>query len=344
MSDDSKEADVRVLITGGTGFIGRPLSKRALQKGWQVTLMVRNTDTASARELTGEGATLVRGDVTDRNSLKAAFEAASPELYFHVAGWYELGVPRSDRRHMWAVNVDGLDNGLALAAEYGVQKTVYTSSTTALGDTGGEVVDETFVRRTPPITYYEYTKHEAHKLAKQHQSLGTPIVLACPAQAIGPGDHSPFGHFARLFVRGLLPPLIWAPDGAFTYGYVDDVANALVLAAEHGQVGETYFIAGKVLTNRAMMRVWGEVTGRRPPFIWLPRPVALAQSMLVAPLLRLMGQSAFISPDTVRSSYASFRYRSDKAEHQLGASFRSAEQAWAETLQAEAIKADVRIG
>jgi uncharacterized protein YbjT (DUF2867 family) len=129
--------------------------------------------------------------------------------------------------------------------------------------------------------------------------------------------------------------MIWAPEGAFTFGYVEDVARGLLLAGELGNEGEIYFLAGAVMTNREVMRVWGEVTGRRPPFIWLPRLLALAMGTLAAPLLRMVGQPAFISPEVVRSTFASFRYRSDKAIEQLGASFRSGEQAWKETLLGE---------
>jgi dihydroflavonol-4-reductase len=162
------------------------------------------------------------------------------------------------------------------------------------------------------------------------------VVIACPAQAVGPGDHSPFGHFARLFVRGWLPPVIWGSESAFTFGHVEDVAEALILAGEHGRPGECYFIAGHVLGLRAMMKVWGQTTGRRTPFLWLPQSLAVAQAALIAPMLRLLGQPAFISPEVVRSSFVSFRYRSTKAERELGAIFRSADDSWIQTLKAEA--------
>jgi dihydroflavonol-4-reductase len=326
---------MRVLITGGTGFIGRPLTRKALQRGWEVTVVVRAPDSKAARELADMGANLVLGDVTDRATLEAAFSVAQPELFFHNAGWYELGIPRRMRRRTWGVNVEGTENALTLAAEYEVRKAVYTSSTTALGDTGGELVDESFKRRAEPLSYYEYTKREAHALAGRHQAAGEPVVIACPAQAVGPGDHSAFGRLARLFVRGLLPPFVWAPGSSFTFGHVDDVATALILAGEKGKAGELYFTAGKVLTLRKMLKVWGDAANRKPPFIWLPKAIALAQAALIAPLLRLAGKPAFISPEVVRSSFVSFRYSSAKAEAQLGAEFRSAEQAWSDTIEKE---------
>ncbi len=326
---------MRVLISGGTGFIGKHLTHTALQRGWEVTLIVRKPDSDAARDLAGKGASLVLGDVTDRASLDAAFTVTQPELFFHNAGWYELGISYRRRRRMWAVNVEGTENALTLAASHGVGKSIYTSSTTALGDTGGEVADEGFMRTAEHLSYYEYTKSEAHAVGLRHRAAGEPVVIACPAQVVGPGDHSAFGQLARLFMRGLLPPITWGAESWFTFGHVEDVAESLILSGEKGKIGELYFIGGETITLRRMMEVWGDAANRAPPFIWLPRSIALAQAALIAPLLRLAGKPAFISPEVVRSSFVSFRYSSAKAEAQLGARFRSAEQAWSDTIEAE---------
>ncbi len=326
---------MRVLISGGTGFIGKHLTHKALQRGWEVTLIVRKPDSEAARDLAGQGASLVLGDVTDRASLDAAFTVTQPDLFFHNAGWYELGISPRMRRRMWAVNVEGTENALTMAASHGVGKSIYTSSTTAFGDTGGEVADEGFTRTAEHLSYYEYTKSEAHAVGLRHRAAGEPVVIACPAQVVGLGDHSAFGQLARLFIRGLLPPITWGAESWFTFGHVEDVAESLILSGEKGKIGELYFIGGEMITLRRMMEVWGDAANRAPPFIWLPKSIALAQAALIAPLLRLAGKPAFISPEVVRSSFVSFRYSSAKAEAQLGARFRSAEQAWNDTIEAE---------
>jgi nucleoside-diphosphate-sugar epimerase len=117
--------------------------------------------------------------------------------------------------------------------------------------------------------------------------------------------------------------------------HVDDVAEAMALGAEHGRPGRTYFVAGGPITMREIMRVWRSMPGGLKPRGWLPRPVARLNGVLAAPLLRLLGQSAFLSPEVVDSSYGSLRYSSALAEQELGARFRSPEQAWRDTLTAE---------
>jgi dihydroflavonol-4-reductase len=323
-----------VFLTGGTGFIGQPLARALLRRGWRVTALARDPASRGARALQAEGAEVVRGDVLgERERLCAAMDGA--DLVFHNAGWYELGVTRAAAERMRAVNVRGTENVLGLAAELGVPRIVYTSSTTALGDTGGLLADESFTRRAAPRSHYESSKAEAHKLALDFQARGAPLIIACPAQVIGPGDHSPFGHFARLYVRGRLPPSVWAPEAVFTMAHVDDQAEALALAAECGEPGQVYFVAGQPITNREIIAAWKTTPGGFKPFVWLPRPLAALTGALTAPLLRGLGRPAFISREVVASSFVCFRYSSARAERELGARFRPARQAWLDTLAGE---------
>jgi nucleoside-diphosphate-sugar epimerase len=324
---------MKIFLTGGTGFIGQPLTRALLKRGWQVTALVRNPESSPAKAIQALGAKLTPGDVTGRESLRAAM--AGVDLVFHNAGWYELGVVGPAREKMRAINVLGTENVLGLAVELSIPKILYTSSTTALGDTGGAVADESFQRAAPTLTVYEQTKTEAHAIALRYQQQGAPLVIVCPAQVIRPGDHSPYGWFARLYVRGWLPPAVWAPDAAFTMGHLDDVTEAMALAAEKGRPGQTYIVGGGVLSVRRMIETWSRTPGGFKPFLWMPRPLALLSGALSEPLLRFLGLPAFLSREVVRGSYVSFRYSSAKAERELGAKFRTAEQAWLDTLAAE---------
>lgn len=321
---------MKIFLTGGAGFIGRPLTRALLKRGWHVALLTRSGQSPV------EGAKSVKGDVIDRESMRPGMTGA--DVVIHNAGWYELGVASSARAKMRAVNVRGTENVLALAAELKIPKVIYTSSTTALGDTGGATADETFTRISPPLSLYEQTKADAHEIALKYQKDGLPLIIVCPAQAIGPGDHSAFGYLGRLYVRGLLPPIVWAPDAAFTFAHVDDVAEGIALAVEKGKAGEIYFLAGETIINRELVQLWKRAVGGVPPFIWLPRPLAMAQAAAIEPLLRLFKVPAFISREVVASSFVSFRYTSEKARRELGWKPRGVQQAWIDTLQAEKLR------
>ena len=326
---------MKVFLTGATGFIGQPLAWAMLRRGWQVTALVRRTDTTPVRLLRQAGAQVVTGDVvtSERGLLREAMRGA--DLVFHNAGWYELGLRAKDRPAMHAVNVQAADTILGLARQMDIPKIVFTSSTTALGDTGGELVDERFERQSAARSYYEETKAEAHSLALDYQRRGAPVVIVCPAQVIGPGDQSPFGSFARLYVRGLLPPMTWAPEAVYSMAHVEDVAEAMALAAEKGQLGQTYFLSGSSIRMRDLIETWKQTPGGLKPFIWLPRSLALLTGLLAAPVLRMLGQRAFLSREVMDASYVCYRFSSARAESELGAHFRPAEQAWRDTLEAE---------
>ena len=165
-----------------------------------------------------EGVKIAKGDVTEKESIREGMAGA--DIVYHNAGWYEVGVSKSAQQKMQAINVEGTKNVLSLAKELGIKRVVYTSTCAAIGDTGGIIVDETFKRVAPCKTYYEQSKTEAHEIALQYPN----VIVACPEQVIGVGDHSPFGWYAWLYVRNLLPPIIWAPEGCFTFVDVDDVA------------------------------------------------------------------------------------------------------------------------
>ncbi len=326
---------MQVFLTGATGFIGQPLTRALLRRGWAVTALVRQPASAEARALAAAGVRLVPGDVAggDTAALKTAMQGH--DLVFHNAAWYELGLSRAAQARMRAINVDGTEHVLGQAVAAGVPRLVYTSSTIVYGDTGGAIADETFTRRSTPTTYYEQSKTEAHAVARRYQAQGAPLVIVSPGQVIGPGDHAPFGIFSRLYVRGLFPGLAWAPEGQFTMGHVDDVAEAMALGAERGQLGCTYNVAGTPITMRAIMDIWRSTPGGLKPRFWLPRPVAVFNGLLAEPVLRLLGQPAFLSRESVNSSYTRHHISSALAESELGARFRGAEQAWRDTLAAE---------
>ena len=81
---------MKVFLTGGTGFIGRSLTRALLSRNWNVTALVRNPRSPQAQALDALGAELVAGDITDRESVRAGMAGA--DAVVHNAGSYEYGV------------------------------------------------------------------------------------------------------------------------------------------------------------------------------------------------------------------------------------------------------------
>jgi dihydroflavonol-4-reductase len=324
---------MKVFLTGGTGFIGQPLARALLARGWSVTALVRRPDGAQARALAAMGAELSAGDVTAPESMRAGMAGA--DIVVHNAGHYELGVNAAGRRRMQDVNVRGTDNVLRLAQELECPRTVYVSTALACGDTGPQTRDESFVRRAPPRSFYERSKAEAHELARRYQQRGLPLVIVSPGAVIGANDHSAWGHFLRLYINRRMPPVGWSPDSVLCCVAAGDLAAGITLAADRGRSGETYILGGDLRTLREHMMLWGSRPGAMLPVVWLPAPLAAVLFAPLEALQRMLGLPAFISRETVRSSAMQMRYSSAKAMRDLGWTYRPAEAMWLETLDRE---------
>ncbi len=325
---------MRVFLTGGTGFIGQPLTRALIQRGWDVTALVRQLDSAEAITIQAMGAQLVQGDVTNRESMREAMAGANAVI--HNAGSYEFGITKQMQDRMRAINVQGTKNAFGLAVELGVPKVVYVSSILVFGETGDMVADETFHRCAPPLSYYEQTKAEAHEYAVQLQQEGAPLVIARPAGVIGPGDHSGLGYLVRMYVRGLLPPVLRAANGRRAHVYVDDAAEAMVRCIEYGSNGETYILSNGVMRHQDMFNLWKQTPGGfKTTLFWMPKPLALLFNRVAEPVERFLGLPIVFCREFAVAAFASWQFSAAKAERELDMHFRSVEQAWLDTLEAE---------
>jgi dihydroflavonol-4-reductase len=323
----------KVFLTGGTGFIGQPLTQALLARGWSVTALVRKPESPQAQALSRMGAQLVAGDITELTSMRAFMTGA--DIVVHNAGHYEFGLDRAGRERMQAINVTGTDNVLGLACELGIPRTVYVSTVVAFGETGTQVRDETFTRQTPCSTFYERSKTDAHEIALKHRQGGLPLIIVCPHAVIGENDHSSWGYFLRLYLNRLLPPMGWSPQAIHSLVYIKDLAEGIALAAEKGRVGENYILSGEARSFREHLKYWSARPGAFRPLAWLPARLVALLYLPLEPLQRMLGLPAFISRETVMAAATNLHYSNEKAKRELGWTPRSAEAMWSATVDGE---------
>lgn len=318
-------------VTGGTGFIGGHVVRQLRAKGYTVTCLARQS--AKAQSLRALGADIALGDVTDKESLHAAMSGA--DIVFHVAAWFRVGI--RDTALMERINVGGTRNVLDLALELGVPKVVYVSSAAIYGDTGSQIADENFTRRSPFFSAYDRTKTAAHDYAEQLAARGAPIVSMMPALVYGPDDPSQIGWMMRMYLRRQLP-IAFAPEGIFTHTYVEDVAAGILLAAAQGRSGQTYILAGEPLTQRQTFALWQRLTGIAAPRVYAPRWLLWPLLALFENLANAAGRDPILSREAAAIGYATWLFSSAKARRELGWSFRSAEEGWRATFAHERAK------
>ncbi len=227
---------MKVLVTGGTGFIGTALVRRLLSDGHSVVVL-DHKEGRSANELKRRGAEVMLGSVTSRDVVARAMQGV--DLVHHLAAAFrEINVPE---KHYYEVNVEGTRNVLATAARIGVQKVIYCSTCGVHGNISDPPADETAPIR--PADYYQQTKYEAEPFVREWNRRGLRTTILRPAAIYGPGDPERFFMIFKRVARGVFPMF---GDGKTLYHplYVDNLVEAFV-AAMRPDVGngEAYLIA-----------------------------------------------------------------------------------------------------
>ena len=318
---------MKAFVTGGTGFIGRRIVRKLIDRGYDVHALARSEQ--SATRLTSLGAQVVYGDIIDRESMREGMQGS--DVVFHVAGWYQLG----SRNWMQAesINVAGTRNVLRLAYELGVPKIIYTSTTAVFGDAKGQLVDETFFQGGPFVNEYDRTKWLAHyKVAMPLIDQGAPIIILMPGGIYGPGDHSLIGQLMQQFYRGRMLA-VPGPEFTVTYTHVDDVAEGHILAAEKGRIGESYILAGPAVPLGEVVDFWGQLTGKPVPMVRIPVRFLLPFAPLLDAVGGIIPLPELLSGDGARVLGTSYMARSDKARAELGWRTRSMQEGMSETFR-----------
>jgi NAD+-dependent farnesol dehydrogenase len=259
---------VKVLVTGGTGYLGRAVVQALAAHGHDLVIFARH---ASRSGLPG---TAIDGDVRDRLALERA--AVDCDAISHSAAL--VSIWRRRRADFDDVNVGGLQNVLAAARTHRIPRVLYTSSFVALPPRG---------RQTPlEANDYQRTKVAADRAADEAVRGGAPLVRVYPGVVYGPGTFTEGNLVGRLIadhLRHRLPGLV-GPENPWSYAYVDDVAAGHCAALEHGAVGGRYALGGENAPQRRVFEIVQQLTGRRPP----PRiPFPLAALMGAGEELRV---------------------------------------------------------
>jgi nucleoside-diphosphate-sugar epimerase len=224
-----------VLVTGGTGFIGRRLVEALTGTcGAKVRVMARNL--ARAPCVARFPVELVRGDVSIASDVDRAVEGC--DLVFHCAA-----VASANPETARAVNVGGTDNLLAAALRAHVSRVVHVSSLTVYGFPADGDLDETSPRQYSGMNYAD-TKLDAEKVAfEYYQKHALPVSIIQPACVYGPFG----GSWTTGVLNQLVNDRVILVDGGHGLAnpvYVDDVVRAILLAAVKEQaIGEAFLIS-----------------------------------------------------------------------------------------------------
>jgi NAD+-dependent farnesol dehydrogenase len=305
---------VKVLLTGGTGFLGKNVARQLSARGHALRILAR--ETSDLRTLPS-GVEVARGDVTLPESVREAAQGCDAVL--HMAALVKSWAP--DRARFEAVNVGGLRNALA-AAEGAGARLVYTSSFMAIGPAGPEPADESQVH--PGLRYcndYERTKAVADRVARGAAAAGADVVMLYPGVVYGPGELTDGNLVVQMIadhLRGRLAGVIGPGDRLWSYSFVEDVALGHALALEKGRAGERYFLCGDNATQQDLFRVVQQAAKVAPPRLHIPYAVASTLGRLLWIWADVTGHPPMLTHGVVDVFKQHWAYTSKKAERELG--------------------------
>jgi dihydroflavonol-4-reductase len=266
-------ASPRVLVTGGTGFIGSSLIPALIAKGYEVVAVARNPVVAEKEMPAGPSLTWKKGDLTDLESLRSACEGC--EGVFHLAGAL-VGSWESFER----TNILGTQN-VAEAARYSgtVKHFVYVSS---LASGGPSLSDRARTEddEDAPVSFYGRSKKRGEDVLRQALA-GIPLTILRPGIVFGPKDRGVFT-LVKTVAGGIIPVIRGVNPSRHKYYsqiFVRDLVDLIILSFERSNLAEFpdrvfYASSDEVMTYSGMVGGISDAIGRKP--FTLPVPFWLA--------------------------------------------------------------------
>jgi dihydroflavonol-4-reductase len=311
------------LVIGANGFLGSHVTRQLVADGHAVRVMVRPTATTIG--IDDLPVTRFLGDIWDDDTLRDAM-AGVDDVYYCVVdarGWLRDPTP------LFRTNVEGTRNVLDVADKAGLERFVFTSSYVTVGRRRGHVATEDDVivdggetsptHRLRGLTPYVRSRVRAEALVLTYASEhGLPAVAMCVSTTYGSGDwgRTPHGAIIAGAAFGKLPFVMGGID--LEAVGVDDAARAMILAAEHGRVGERYLISEKMISNAEVVRIAADAAGMPAPTRSIPLPVSYALAAAGSVKARLRGTDERLSLGSLRLMRAEAPVDHGKAVRELG--------------------------
>jgi dihydroflavonol-4-reductase len=316
----------RVLVTGGTGFIGQHLVSALAESGRQVRVLDLRSPSCAVSEVQ-----YIQGSVLDPASVNEAI--ADVDEVYHLAGLPGMWLPQ--KADFDAVNRYGTEVVITAARKRGIARFLHCSTESILfrrSPLRDATSDHSLLPPEEMPGLYTRSKMLAERFATQAAASGFPLVIGTPTMPIGPHDHNltpptaMLQHFLHARVQLYLDFVVNLVD-------VRDVAAGLILAMERGQIGQRYILGGESIPLKKILQLMAMISGRRS----LPIAVPGRLAEISAKMLELISDHVTRRPPTgtaegVRIAMRATDLSIDKARRELGYAPRPVEPTLRDTI------------
>ncbi len=267
---------MRILVTGGAGFIGSHIVDRFTAAGHEVAVIDNLWEQGGGKESNlNAAAHFYRADVTDEAALARIFDEVKPEVVSHQAAQHSVSVSTRNPQLDARVNVFGLLNVLTNSTRVGTRKIIFASSGATYGTPVRLPIDEDTVQR--PKSPYGITKMVAeHYLRYWQAAHGLTYTALRYGNVYGPrqdpnGEAGVIAIFAKRFLAHEPVRIDWDGEQKKDYVFVTDVARANLQAVSRGDNDIFCIGTGRPISVSEIYKTLAQLTGYEPPITKAPK-------------------------------------------------------------------------
>jgi dihydroflavonol-4-reductase len=319
----------RALVMGASGFVGSHVTRKLVERGDDVRVYLRtSSNTVAIDDLELERA---HGDLRDVAAIRAAMADRDVVFYCVVDTRFHLRDPSP----LYETNVESLRRVLDVATDADLSRFVFCSTigTIAIAD-DGELATEDMPFNWEGVggAYIESRRQAEDMVLTYARERGLPAVAMCVSNPYGPLDYQPHqGLMIKSAALGTVP--VYVRGVSTEVVGIEDVAEAFLLAAERGRVGERYIISESFMPMRDMLATAATAVGAKPPRFGVPLALLYAVGWVMGAAGRILRRDPPMNVTGVRLLHMMSPADHSKATRELG---------WQPRPSAEAIRRAAR--
>jgi dihydroflavonol-4-reductase len=318
----------KILITGGTGFLGTHIVRQFLAAGEKD---LRVLSSSVPEWMKDAGVEPIEGSVTEVADVAAAVRGAS--AIFHLAG--KVSRDNEDAAAMNKIHLQGTRLLCEAAKEAGVDTMVLASSSGTIAVSEDEqIFDETFPQ---PVEIFSRWAYYASKYYQERAALenfdgdGRRLSIMNPSLLLGPDDERLSSTKPVLDFLGRKIP--YTPSGGLNFVDVRDAARAFISALEKGRHQEKYLLGAANMTFEEFFGRLERLSGVRAPMLRVPKRLAMVGSSFVESVFKNWGKTSPVASKEVDQAEHFWYFDSSKAEEELGFAPRDPQETLNDTIK-----------
>lgn len=301
----------KVLVTGGTGFLGRHLVNNLVNEGYDVTLLARRSSNVSWLE--GKEITVAYGDVTNADSIHKAIKGC--KFIIHAAGFFRFwGL----KNLFYEVNLEGTKNVVKAVLNSDIQRMVFVSTIAVVGDPPPNALIDEEIECNPQDDYQKSKLSAERHILQNFRENNLPAIVVRPGAFYGPG--SSYG-FNRLFIEEPMRGWRVKVEGGerLTFPvYVPDVAKIVVNALKLGKPGKIYNISDKSVTHNHVNLIVSKILGISSWRIKVSSPMMIGLAGIMELAAKMTTREPFYPLNLRHYVFNDWNVVSDLAKVELG--------------------------